>query len=174
MHYWIVCNTAHIIFIKNEDANGSQINGLTISVWIVYEYSCWILHNGRLLFFSPQKFTGHATAVTTLCFATTRPPDGNGLYFLSGATDDRLLSVWWVEWSFFGGGEWISFSYNFVAILVHCTFISMLWKLIERHWFSSEVHLMEHRCFCFQHCSWTAWSHGPFVSYHCLHINIGS
>lgn len=43
-----------------------------------------------------QKFTGHSTAVTTLCFATTRPPDSNGLYFLSGAAHDRLLSVWWV------------------------------------------------------------------------------
>ncbi|KAG7271778.1 hypothetical protein CRUP_002045, partial [Coryphaenoides rupestris] len=44
-----------------------------------------------------RKFTGHSTAVTTLCFATTRPPDGNGLYFLSGAVDDRLLSVWQVR-----------------------------------------------------------------------------
>lgn len=42
----------------------------------------------------PQKFTGHSTAVTTLRFATTRPPDSNGLYFLSGAAHDRLLSVW--------------------------------------------------------------------------------
>lgn len=41
-----------------------------------------------------QRFTGHSTAVTTLCFATTRPPDSNGLYFLSGAAHDRLLSVW--------------------------------------------------------------------------------
>ncbi|XP_072313267.1 WD repeat-containing protein 43 isoform X2 [Eucyclogobius newberryi] len=44
-----------------------------------------------------RKFTGHSTAVTTLCFATTRPPDGNGLYFLSGAAHDRLLSVWQVR-----------------------------------------------------------------------------
>lgn len=44
-----------------------------------------------------RKFTGHATAVTTLCFATTRPPDSNGLYFLSGAAHDRLLSVWQVR-----------------------------------------------------------------------------
>ncbi|CAL8271603.1 unnamed protein product [Merluccius merluccius] len=44
-----------------------------------------------------RKFTGHSTAVTTLCFATTRPPDGNGLYFLSGAAYDRLLSVWQVR-----------------------------------------------------------------------------
>lgn len=43
-----------------------------------------------------QKFTGHSTAVTTLRFATTRPPDSNGLYFLSGAAHDRLLSVWLV------------------------------------------------------------------------------
>uniref|UniRef100_A0A673VYV4 WD repeat domain 43 n=1 Tax=Salmo trutta TaxID=8032 RepID=A0A673VYV4_SALTR len=44
-----------------------------------------------------QKFTGHSTAVTTLRFATTRPPDSNGLYFISGAAHDRLLSVWQVR-----------------------------------------------------------------------------
>ncbi|KAM8833110.1 WD repeat-containing protein 43 [Synchiropus picturatus] len=44
-----------------------------------------------------RKFTGHSTAVTTLCFATMRPPDSNGLYFLSGAAHDRLLSVWQVR-----------------------------------------------------------------------------
>ncbi|KAM6973592.1 WD repeat-containing protein 43 [Aplochiton taeniatus] len=44
-----------------------------------------------------RKFTGHSTAVTTLHFATTRPPDSNGLYFLSGAAHDRLLSVWQVR-----------------------------------------------------------------------------
>uniref|UniRef100_A0A8C4ADK0 Small-subunit processome Utp12 domain-containing protein n=1 Tax=Denticeps clupeoides TaxID=299321 RepID=A0A8C4ADK0_9TELE len=44
-----------------------------------------------------RKFTGHSTMVTTLCFATTRPPDSNGLYFLSGAVHDRLLSVWQVR-----------------------------------------------------------------------------
>ncbi|XP_061599370.1 WD repeat-containing protein 43 [Cololabis saira] len=44
-----------------------------------------------------RKFTGHSTAVTTLRFATTRPPDSNGLYFLSGASHDRLLSVWQVR-----------------------------------------------------------------------------
>ncbi|XP_056151596.1 WD repeat-containing protein 43 [Lampris incognitus] len=44
-----------------------------------------------------RKFTGHSTAVTTLCFATTRPPDSNGLYFLSGAAHDRFLSVWQVR-----------------------------------------------------------------------------
>lgn len=43
-----------------------------------------------------QRFTGHSTAVTTLCFATARPSYSNGLYFLSGAAHDRLLSVWWV------------------------------------------------------------------------------
>uniref|UniRef100_A0A8C7FLH0 WD repeat domain 43 n=1 Tax=Oncorhynchus kisutch TaxID=8019 RepID=A0A8C7FLH0_ONCKI len=43
-----------------------------------------------------RKFTGHSTAVTTLRFATTRPPDSDGLYFLSGAAHDRLLSVWLV------------------------------------------------------------------------------
>uniref|UniRef100_A0A8C7M594 WD repeat domain 43 n=1 Tax=Oncorhynchus kisutch TaxID=8019 RepID=A0A8C7M594_ONCKI len=44
-----------------------------------------------------RKFTGHSTAVTTLRFATTRPPDSDGLYFLSGAAHDRLLSVWQVR-----------------------------------------------------------------------------
>uniref|UniRef100_A0A673W897 WD repeat domain 43 n=1 Tax=Salmo trutta TaxID=8032 RepID=A0A673W897_SALTR len=44
-----------------------------------------------------RKFTGHSTAVTTLRFATTRPPDSNGLYFISGAAHDRLLSVWQVR-----------------------------------------------------------------------------
>ncbi|KAF3701495.1 WD repeat-containing protein 43 [Channa argus] len=44
-----------------------------------------------------RRFTGHSTAVTTLRFATTRPPDSNGLYFLSGAAHDRLLSVWQVR-----------------------------------------------------------------------------
>uniref|UniRef100_A0A4W5QES4 WD repeat domain 43 n=1 Tax=Hucho hucho TaxID=62062 RepID=A0A4W5QES4_9TELE len=44
-----------------------------------------------------RKFTGHSTAVTTLRFATTRPPDSNGLYFLSAAAHDRLISVWQVQ-----------------------------------------------------------------------------
>ncbi|XP_042356854.1 WD repeat-containing protein 43 [Plectropomus leopardus] len=44
-----------------------------------------------------RKFTGHSTAVTTLRFATLRPPESNGLYFLSGAAHDRLLSVWQVR-----------------------------------------------------------------------------
>uniref|UniRef100_A0A9R1SRG0 WD repeat domain 43 n=2 Tax=Cyprinus carpio TaxID=7962 RepID=A0A9R1SRG0_CYPCA len=44
-----------------------------------------------------RKFTGHSTMVTTLCFTTTRPPDSNGMYFLSGAAHDRLLSVWYVR-----------------------------------------------------------------------------
>ncbi|KAJ7991235.1 hypothetical protein DPEC_G00295220 [Dallia pectoralis] len=44
-----------------------------------------------------RKFTGHSTSVTTLRFASTRPPDSNGLYFLSGAAHDRLLSVWQVR-----------------------------------------------------------------------------
>ncbi|KAF1375147.1 hypothetical protein PFLUV_G00236450 [Perca fluviatilis] len=44
-----------------------------------------------------RKFTGHSAAVTTLRFATTRPPDSNGLYFLSGAAHERLLSVWQVR-----------------------------------------------------------------------------
>ncbi|XP_057715753.1 WD repeat-containing protein 43 [Corythoichthys intestinalis] len=44
-----------------------------------------------------RKFTGHSSAVTTLRFATTRPPDSSGLYFLSGAVHNRLLSVWQVR-----------------------------------------------------------------------------
>uniref|UniRef100_A0A671MJ79 WD repeat-containing protein 43-like n=1 Tax=Sinocyclocheilus anshuiensis TaxID=1608454 RepID=A0A671MJ79_9TELE len=44
-----------------------------------------------------RKFTGHSTMVMILCFATTRPPDSNGMYFLSGAAHDRLLSVWQVR-----------------------------------------------------------------------------
>ncbi|XP_048368233.1 WD repeat-containing protein 43 [Sphaerodactylus townsendi] len=51
-----------------------------------------------------RHFTGHATAVSTLTFITLRPPNENqpfdgitGLYFLSGAVHDRLLSVWQVR-----------------------------------------------------------------------------
>ncbi|XP_062981466.1 WD repeat-containing protein 43 [Elgaria multicarinata webbii] len=51
-----------------------------------------------------RHFTGHATAVSTLMFITVRPPNENqpfdgitGLYFLSGAMHDRLLSVWQVR-----------------------------------------------------------------------------
>ncbi|XP_034966397.1 WD repeat-containing protein 43 [Zootoca vivipara] len=51
-----------------------------------------------------RHFTGHATAVSTLMFVTVRPPNENqpfdgitGLYFLSGAVHDRLLSVWQVR-----------------------------------------------------------------------------
>ncbi|XP_048448535.1 WD repeat-containing protein 43-like, partial [Rhincodon typus] len=51
-----------------------------------------------------RKFTGHATTVSSLVFATIRPPsdsqpfDGiTGLYFLSGAMHDRLLNVWQVR-----------------------------------------------------------------------------
>ncbi|XP_023649180.1 WD repeat-containing protein 43 [Paramormyrops kingsleyae] len=44
-----------------------------------------------------RRFTGHLTAVSTLCFATTRPPDSDSLYFLSGAASDRVLSVWQVR-----------------------------------------------------------------------------
>uniref|UniRef100_H3AWU6 WD repeat domain 43 n=1 Tax=Latimeria chalumnae TaxID=7897 RepID=H3AWU6_LATCH len=51
-----------------------------------------------------RQFTGHSTAVSSLIFATIRPPsdsqpfDGiTGLYFLSGAVHDRLLSVWQVR-----------------------------------------------------------------------------
>ncbi|XP_069743810.1 WD repeat-containing protein 43 isoform X2 [Narcine bancroftii] len=51
-----------------------------------------------------RKFTGHATAVSSLAFATVRPPNDSqpsdeitGLYFLSGAVHDRLLNVWQVR-----------------------------------------------------------------------------
>ncbi|XP_078398814.1 WD repeat-containing protein 43 [Cetorhinus maximus] len=51
-----------------------------------------------------RKFTGHATTISSLTFATIRPPsesqpfDGmTGLYFLSGALHDRLLNVWQVR-----------------------------------------------------------------------------
>uniref|UniRef100_A0A8C8RPL1 WD repeat domain 43 n=1 Tax=Pelusios castaneus TaxID=367368 RepID=A0A8C8RPL1_9SAUR len=51
-----------------------------------------------------RNFTGHATAVSSLMFTTVRPPnesqpfDGiTGLYFLSGAAHDRLLSVWQIR-----------------------------------------------------------------------------
>ncbi|KAL7987423.1 hypothetical protein Chor_006342 [Crotalus horridus] len=51
-----------------------------------------------------RHFTGHATAVSVLKFITMWPPAENqpfdgitGLYFLSGAMHDRLLSVWQVR-----------------------------------------------------------------------------
>ncbi|XP_029448828.1 WD repeat-containing protein 43 isoform X2 [Rhinatrema bivittatum] len=51
-----------------------------------------------------RQFTGHSTAVSSLMFITERPSsesqpfDGiTGLYFLSGAVHDRLLSVWQVR-----------------------------------------------------------------------------
>ncbi|KAF7253578.1 WD repeat-containing protein 43 [Varanus komodoensis] len=51
-----------------------------------------------------MHFTGHATAVSMLMFITVRPSNENqpfdgitGLYFLSGAMHDRLLSVWQVR-----------------------------------------------------------------------------
>ncbi|XP_030051995.1 WD repeat-containing protein 43 [Microcaecilia unicolor] len=51
-----------------------------------------------------RQFTGHSTAVSSLMFITERPSsesqpfDGiTGLYFLSGALHDRLLSVWQVR-----------------------------------------------------------------------------
>ncbi|XP_006016643.1 WD repeat-containing protein 43 [Alligator sinensis] len=51
-----------------------------------------------------RHFTGHATAVSSLMFTTVRPPNENqpfdgitGLYFLSGAVHDRLLSVWQIR-----------------------------------------------------------------------------
>lgn len=51
-----------------------------------------------------RKFTGHATAVSSLTFVTIRPPNDSqpsdgitGLYFLSGAVHDRLLNVWQVR-----------------------------------------------------------------------------
>uniref|UniRef100_UPI00398F4E6E WD repeat-containing protein 43 n=1 Tax=Pristiophorus japonicus TaxID=55135 RepID=UPI00398F4E6E len=51
-----------------------------------------------------RKFTGHATTISSLTFATIRPPNDSqpfdgitGLYFLSGAVHDRLLNVWQVR-----------------------------------------------------------------------------
>ncbi|XP_064565409.1 WD repeat-containing protein 43 [Zonotrichia leucophrys gambelii] len=51
-----------------------------------------------------RHFTGHATSVSSLMFTTVKPTneskpfDGiTGLYFLSGAIHDRLLSVWQIR-----------------------------------------------------------------------------
>uniref|UniRef100_A0A8C0EDX1 WD repeat domain 43 n=1 Tax=Bubo bubo TaxID=30461 RepID=A0A8C0EDX1_BUBBB len=51
-----------------------------------------------------RNFTGHATSVSSLMFTTVKPMNENkafdgitGLYFLSGAIHDRLLSVWQVR-----------------------------------------------------------------------------
>uniref|UniRef100_U3K9L9 WD repeat domain 43 n=1 Tax=Ficedula albicollis TaxID=59894 RepID=U3K9L9_FICAL len=51
-----------------------------------------------------RHFTGHATSVSSLMFTTVKPMneskpfDGiTGLYFLSGAIHDRLLSVWYIR-----------------------------------------------------------------------------
>ncbi|KAG8443863.1 hypothetical protein GDO86_009160 [Hymenochirus boettgeri] len=45
-----------------------------------------------------RQFTGHSTAVTSLLFMTAQPTqDPTGLYFLSGALHDRLISVWQVR-----------------------------------------------------------------------------
>ncbi|NXW03241.1 WDR43 protein, partial [Fregetta grallaria] len=51
-----------------------------------------------------QHFTGHATSVSSLMFTTVKPMNENkpfdgitGLYFLSGAIHDRLLSVWYIR-----------------------------------------------------------------------------
>ncbi|NXU95652.1 WDR43 protein, partial [Xiphorhynchus elegans] len=51
-----------------------------------------------------RHFTGHATSVSSLMFTTVKPVnestpfDGiTGLYFLSGAIHDRLLSVWYIR-----------------------------------------------------------------------------
>ncbi|KAM4786490.1 WD repeat-containing protein 43 isoform 2-T2 [Cyanocitta cristata] len=51
-----------------------------------------------------RHFTGHATSVSSLMFTTVKPVneskpfDGiTGLYFLSGAIHDRLLSVWQIR-----------------------------------------------------------------------------
>uniref|UniRef100_A0A8C6UZU9 WD repeat domain 43 n=1 Tax=Neogobius melanostomus TaxID=47308 RepID=A0A8C6UZU9_9GOBI len=81
-------------------ADRAAITGLCVSpdgkllLSAAYVIKLWNLETKEIY---RQKFTGHSTAVTTLCFATTRPPDGNGLYFLSGAAHDRLLSVWQVR-----------------------------------------------------------------------------
>ncbi|KAJ7397903.1 WD repeat domain 43 [Pitangus sulphuratus] len=67
---------------------------------------------GSILLYSTVKgelqsklhFTGHATSVSSLMFTTVKPMnesipfDGiTGLYFLSGAIHDRLLSVWQIR-----------------------------------------------------------------------------
>uniref|UniRef100_A0A8C9LAI3 WD repeat domain 43 n=1 Tax=Pavo cristatus TaxID=9049 RepID=A0A8C9LAI3_PAVCR len=51
-----------------------------------------------------RHFTGHATSVSSLMFTTVKPTNENkpfdgitGLYFLSGAIHDRLLSVWQIR-----------------------------------------------------------------------------
>ncbi|KAM4693570.1 WD repeat-containing protein 43 [Discoglossus pictus] len=51
-----------------------------------------------------RQFTGHSSAVTSLMFMTVRSssesqqlPDTTGLYFMSGALHDRLVSVWQVR-----------------------------------------------------------------------------
>ncbi|XP_068796170.1 WD repeat-containing protein 43 [Struthio camelus] len=51
-----------------------------------------------------RHFTGHATSVSSLMFTTVKPMNENkpfdgitGLYFLSGAVHDRLLSVWQIR-----------------------------------------------------------------------------
>ncbi|KAM3930067.1 WD repeat-containing protein 43 [Leptodactylus fuscus] len=51
-----------------------------------------------------RQFTGHSMAVTSLMFIPVRapadsqtPPDTTGLYFLSGSSHDRLISVWQVR-----------------------------------------------------------------------------
>uniref|UniRef100_A0A8B9EDL6 WD repeat domain 43 n=1 Tax=Anser cygnoides TaxID=8845 RepID=A0A8B9EDL6_ANSCY len=51
-----------------------------------------------------RHFTGHATSVSSLMFTTVKPMNENksfdgitGLYFLSGAIHDRLLSVWQIR-----------------------------------------------------------------------------
>nr|XP_032820845.1 WD repeat-containing protein 43 [Petromyzon marinus] len=60
----------------------------------------WDLETKKLL----RKFTGHATTVSLMMFATTHPPndieafDGiTGLYFVTGAAHDRFLNVWQVK-----------------------------------------------------------------------------
>ncbi|XP_030303803.1 WD repeat-containing protein 43 isoform X2 [Calypte anna] len=67
---------------------------------------------GSILLYSTVKgelqsklhFTGHATSVSSLIFTTVKPMNENkpfdgitGLYFLSGAIHDRLLSVWQIR-----------------------------------------------------------------------------
>ncbi|KAM9315642.1 WD repeat-containing protein 43 [Gastrophryne carolinensis] len=60
-----------------------------------------------------RQFTGHSTAVTSLMFI--RPPaesqcDTTGLYFLSGAVHDRLISVWQVRTEKKGKSAVLSFT----------------------------------------------------------------
>ncbi|RXM37310.1 WD repeat-containing protein 43 [Acipenser ruthenus] len=87
--------------VKTKSAffSGLHISSDTVSVFERLKVILRFSNQVRLLLSLSQRFTGHATAVSTLCFISTRPPthDMEGLYFLSGAAHDRLLSVWQVR-----------------------------------------------------------------------------